>query len=147
MGKTCLGCGKAIGGVIGAYSVKLLYGEVCLTCNKKLNSVPNHNFLTPPQIRDIISGRVQKEDVKVSSSFVHPGDAAPQEQQLSPADEVRRYKGLLDDEIITEEEFHEVKRHLMETPVDVIRQYKELLDSDIITEDEFIAVKRRLMDI
>ncbi|MCL2031830.1 MAG: SHOCT domain-containing protein [Methanomassiliicoccaceae archaeon] len=111
MGKTCLGCGKAMGGMLGAYGVKLLYGEVCLTCNKKLNSIPNHQFLTPTQIKDVISGRVRKEDVRVSSNFVHPGEAT--EKKLSPAEEIRQYKELLDDGIISQEEFDTVKRRIM----------------------------------
>jgi len=111
MGKNCLGCGKALGGIVGAYSVRLLYGEVCLTCNKKLGSIPNNQFLTPTQIKDIIGGRVNKEDVKVSSNFASPGDDVPSKQ--SPAEEIRQYKGLLDDGIITQEEFDAVKKRLL----------------------------------
>jgi len=110
MGKSCLGCGKAMGGIVGAYGVRLLYGEVCLTCNKKLSSIPNNQFLTPTQIKDIISGRVNKEDVKVSSNFVGPGDAP---SKLSAAEEIRQHKELLDDGIITQEEFDAVKKRLL----------------------------------
>jgi len=111
MGKTCIGCGKSTGGVLGAYTVRLLYGEVCLTCNKKLNSIPNHQYLTPTQIKDIISGRVNKEDVKISSNFVTPGDTPS--RQPSPAEEIREYKELLDDGIITQEEFEGVKKRIL----------------------------------
>ncbi|MCL2295637.1 MAG: SHOCT domain-containing protein [Methanomassiliicoccaceae archaeon] len=111
MAKTCLGCGKAMGGMLGAYGVKLLYGEVCLTCNKKLNSIPNHQFMTPTQIKDVIGGRVKKEDVRVSSNFTGPGDAVT--KQASPAEEIRQYKELLDEGIITQEEFDAVKKRLM----------------------------------
>jgi hypothetical protein len=111
MGKTCIGCGKAMGGVIGAYGVKLLYGEVCLTCNKKLNSIPNYQFLTPTQIKDVITGKVKKEDVRISCDFSRPGDAVA--KPPSPAEEIRQYKELLDDGIITREEFEAVKKRLM----------------------------------
>jgi hypothetical protein len=111
MGKKCLGCGKALGGMIGAYSVRLLYGEVCLTCNKKLNVIPNYQYLTPTQMKDIISGTVKKEDVKVSSNFVTPGEHTS--KQPSPAEEIRQYKELLDEGIITQEEFETVKKRLM----------------------------------
>ena len=116
MGKTCLGCGKAMGGLIGAYGVKLLYGEVCLTCNKKLNMIPNHQFLTPTQIKDIISGRVRKEDVKISSNFAHPGDApasAPAAPKQTPVEEIRGYKTMLDEGLISQEEFDVLRKRLL----------------------------------
>ena len=111
MGNKCIGCGKPMGGMLGAYGVRLLYGEVCLTCNKKLNVIPNYQFLTPSQMKDILSGELKKEDVKVSSNFVSPGDAPP--NQSSSADEIRKYKGLLDEGIITQEEFEAVKKRIM----------------------------------
>jgi hypothetical protein len=115
MGKTCLGCGKAMGGLIGAYGVKYLYGEVCLTCNKKLSVIPNSQFMTPTQIKDVISGRVRKEDVKVSSNFSYPGDgaAAPAAAKQSPVDEIRGYKQMLDEGLITEEEYEVLRKRLL----------------------------------
>ena len=110
MGKTCIGCGKTTGGVLGAYTVKLLYGEVCLTCNKKLNTIPNYQFLTPTQIKDVISGNVKKEDIKAPSHFTHPGSAPAQQ---TPVEEIRQYKALLDEGIITQEEFDTVKRRIL----------------------------------
>ena len=110
MGKTCIGCGKAMGGMLGAYGVRLLYGEVCLTCNKKINSIPNHQFMTPNQVKDVISGALKKEDVKVSSNFGEPVSAS---HQKSAAEEIREYKELLDDGIITQEEFDTVKKRLL----------------------------------
>jgi len=112
MGKSCIGCGKAMGGLLGAYGVKILYGEVCLTCNKKLNTIQGYQYLTPTQVRDVISGRVQKHEVRVPSQFVHPSDASPT-KQLSSADEIRKYKALLDDGVISQEEFDAVKKRLM----------------------------------
>jgi len=111
MGSTCLGCGKTIGGVLGAYGKKLLYGEVCLTCYKKLSTIPNNQFLTPTQIKDVISGRVEKEDVKASSVFVDPGESST--KHTSTVEEIREYKELLDEGIITQEEFDAVKKRLM----------------------------------
>jgi len=100
-----------MGGLLGAYGVRLLYGEVCLTCNKSLNVIPNYQYLTPAQMKDIISGKVQKEDVRVSQNLAAPGDALPGQQ--SPFDEIRRYKELLDEGIITQEEFETVKKRLL----------------------------------
>ncbi|MCL1811175.1 MAG: SHOCT domain-containing protein [Methanomassiliicoccaceae archaeon] len=114
MGKSCIGCGKAMGGMLGAYGVKLLYGEVCLTCNKKLSRIPSHEFLTPTQIKDVISGRVQPGDVRVATEFVHPGGGGTQTKQMSPAEEIRQYKELLDEGVITQEEFDTVKKRLMQ---------------------------------
>ena len=113
MGKTCLGCGKPIGGMIGAFSVRLFYGEVCLTCNKKLSSIPNSNFLTPAQITDVISGKASKEDIVASSDFTESSSMTSKKK--SSAEEIREYKGLLDDGIITQEEFETVKKRLMNT--------------------------------
>ncbi|MDR2698795.1 MAG: SHOCT domain-containing protein [Candidatus Methanoplasma sp.] len=101
-----------MGGLLGAYGVKILYGEVCLTCNKKLNTIQGYQYLTPNQIRDVISGRVQKHEIKAPSQFVHPSDA-PSSKQLSPAEEIRKYKELLDDGIISQDEFDTVKRRLL----------------------------------
>jgi len=115
MGKPCLGCGKAMGGLIGAYGVKLLYGEVCLTCNKKLNVIPNHQFMTPTQIKDVISGRVKKEDVKISSNFGF-GESSPAPApaaKQNPVDEVRGYKQMLDEGLITQEEYEVLRKRVL----------------------------------
>ena len=111
MGKTCTGCGKAVGGLVGAFSVKLFYGEVCLTCNKKLSVIPNHQYLSPDQIKDVISGRVRKDEVRPSTQ---PQTFGGSSAQPSPAEEIRKFKGLLDDGIITQEEFEAKKRQLLE---------------------------------
>ena len=120
MASTCIGCGKPIGGVLGAYGVKLFYGEVCLTCNKRLKDITGYQYLTPTQINDIISNRVQKQDVKVESPFFNSqagsGQANmndPGTNTNSPADEIRKYKELLDEGIITQEEFDAVKKRLL----------------------------------
>jgi len=112
MGKTCIGCGKTVGGLIGAYSVKLMYGEVCLTCNKKLNSIPGYQFLTPSQICDVISGRVKPYEVKAPAGFVNPIESSPS-RQPSPPEEIKKYKELLDEGVISQEEFDAVKKRLM----------------------------------
>jgi len=111
MGATCIGCGKATGGVLGAYTVKLFYGEVCLTCKKKLAPIQGYQYLTPTQISDVIGGRVRACDVKPPNNFGGPGEAAP--RQLSPAEEIRQYKELLDDGLITQEEFDAVKKRIL----------------------------------
>jgi hypothetical protein len=116
MASTCIGCGKQIGGVLGAYGVKLFYGEVCLTCNKRLKNIMGYQYLKPEQVSDIISGRVKKEDVKVESPFANSGQANtndPGTNTSSPADEIRKYKELLDEGIITQDEFDAVKKRLL----------------------------------
>jgi hypothetical protein len=100
-----------MGGMFGAYGVRLLYGEVCLTCNKKVNMIPSYQFLTPNQIKDVISGRVNASDVKPPSQFVNPGEAPASHR--SGTEELREYKGLLDDGIITQEEFEALKKRIL----------------------------------
>jgi len=100
-----------MGGVLGAYGVKLFYGDVCLTCNKKLSPIPNSQFLTPTQIKDVISGRVSADEVEVSTTFGGPSDA--HSKHSSTVEEIRQYKELLDEGIITQEEFDSVKKRLM----------------------------------
>lgn len=113
MGKTCLGCGKPMGGIIGAYGVRVLYGEVCLTCNKKLNVIPSYQYLTPSQIKDVISGRVSKADVRAQAHIASSDAGHSKPASLSPAEEIRQYKELYDDGIISHEEFEAVKKRLL----------------------------------
>jgi len=123
MATNCIGCGKPIGGVFGAYSVKLLYGEVCLTCNKKLKVVPSYQYLTPVQIKDIINHKVDPRDVQAPNFFVQPeqlmnpghSSAQPSDAHAkqSAPDEIRKYKQLYDEGIISKEEFEAVKKKLM----------------------------------
>ena len=122
MATNCIGCGKPIGGVFGAYSVKLLYGEVCLTCNKKLKVVPSYQYLTPVQIKDIINHKVDPRDVQAPNFFVQPGQTADPgashqttdaHAKHSAPEEIRKYKQLYDEGIITREEFEAVKKKLM----------------------------------
>ena len=100
-----------MGGLIGAYGVRLLYGEVCLSCNKKLNVIPNYQYLTPTQMKDVMSGKVSMAEVKPQTHLSHPEGPAP--SQTPPAEEIRQYKQLLDEGIISQEEFEAVKRRLM----------------------------------
>jgi hypothetical protein len=116
MASNCIGCGKSTGGVFGAYSVNLLYGEVCLTCNKKLKVIPGHQFLTPDQIVGVISGSLNPGDVS-ALGVAQPGgqndySQAPQREPTA-ADEIRKYKELLDEGIITQSEFDAVKKRLL----------------------------------
>ncbi|MCL2334103.1 MAG: SHOCT domain-containing protein [Candidatus Methanoplasma sp.] len=116
MASKCIGCGKPIGGVLGAYGTKLFYGEVCLSCNKKLKDITGYQYLTPTQVNDIISNRVQKQDVKVESPFFNSGSSGtndPGANKASSADEIRKYKELLDEGIITQEEFDIAKKRLL----------------------------------
>lgn len=101
---------------MGAYSVKLYYGEVCLTCNKGVKDIAGYQYLTPAQIGDIVSNKVRKQDVRVESPFINSAQACAGERgenTSSPADEIRKYKLLLDDGIISQEEFDIVKKRLL----------------------------------
>lgn len=97
-----------------AYGVKVMSGQVCLTCKGKLESIPSYQFLTPTQIRDVIAGRLSHEEAakEVSQKFAgapaQPVAAAP-----SAADEIRQFKSLLDEGIITPEEFEQAKSRIL----------------------------------
>ncbi|MDR1404286.1 MAG: SHOCT domain-containing protein [Candidatus Methanoplasma sp.] len=108
----CLGCGKPLGGFLDAYSTKLMYGEVCLTCKKKLASIQNHQFMTPEQISNVIKGKVQKSDIRISPNFTP--SFAEQAKHSSPAEEIRQCKELLDDGIITQAEFDKMKKRIID---------------------------------
>jgi len=126
MSGKCTGCGKPVGGVLGAYSKKLVYGEVCLTCNKKLSGIAGYQLLQPEQIRDIVHNRVSPQSVSVSQPGAPPvyqaasqPDPYPYPQQSSSKsssatpDEIRKYKQLMDEGFITPEEYEAVKRRLL----------------------------------
>ncbi|MDR1691098.1 MAG: SHOCT domain-containing protein [Candidatus Methanoplasma sp.] len=93
--------------------MKIFYGEVCLTCNKKIDSIPDHQFLTPDQIKDIVSGKVLPSDIKASPRFASPAVESAPRTSASAIDEIRQYKGLLDEGIITQEEFDALKKRLL----------------------------------
>lgn len=75
-----------------------------------------------------------------------------------------KYKELLDQQIITKEEFDEKRKELLfltqnaptnksverkkstdQTKIETIRRYKELLDDGLLTEEEFKKVKEKLL--
>ena len=88
---------------------------------------------------DVISGRVAREEIVIPSSFANPstpqigsGDTARVNtahsetfhaypgsdtfwKQLSPAEHIRQFNGLLEDGIITPEEFEKVKKRIIES--------------------------------
>lgn len=120
MGKTCIGCGKAVGGMFGAFSNKVLYGDICITCTRKLSMIPGYQTLTPGQINSVVRGNVKPSEVMPAISYAHFGEAhakkAPAKEQ-TPIEEVQRWKGLLDEGALSQEEFDAVKRLLLSSRV------------------------------
>ena len=112
MGKTkCLGCGKSLGGVLDGFRSRIMAGDVCLSCKKKIETVPNYQYLSQDQIKDLVNGVIRPDEAVVSmsspvmSASVAPVDTVPEQ--------IRQYKELCDDGIITMEEFEEKKRQLL----------------------------------
>ena len=70
-----------------------------------------------------------------------------------PLDKLVKIKGLLDQDVITQDEFASKKGELLaeicerfeEDPVDKLVKIKGLLDQDVITQDEFVSKKRKLL--
>lgn len=92
-------------------------GSVCLTCKSKLERTPNYQFLEADQLKDLISGKLTSEEAAISvqrmllNSSTTTQAAAPQAK--SPADEIREFKQLLDEGLITEEEYEQVKAKIL----------------------------------
>ena len=66
--------------------------------------------------------------------------------------ELARYKELLEDGILTEEEFVELKQKALagqdakEAPaMDDLKKWKKMLDQQIISEDEFASIKKNIL--
>lgn len=156
MGKTrCIGCNKSLGGVLDGFGTRLMAGDVCLTCKKKIKVIPGYQLLSAQQIRDIVEGKMLPTDpgavpmppqqqyantyseprayitpsydpVQSVPTQTMPPQGAPMQQPSSPtmiplmvpaaasiADELREYKALLDDGTLSEDEFKEIKRRLL----------------------------------
>lgn len=63
--------------------------------------------------------------------------------RIITADEIKKYKELLDEDIITQIEYDVKKKQLLN--LDEIKKYKELLDNDIITQEEYEAKKKTII--
>ena len=103
MGKTsCMGCGKSLGGVFDGFGVKLMYGQICLSCKSKVQGVPGYQALTSEQMRAAARGE-----------YIIP-QATAQVRPPAPDEELRKYKQLLDEGIIDEEEFAVLKKRILD---------------------------------
>lgn len=114
----CLGCGKSLGGLLDGYGIKVMSGQVCLSCKNKLEPIPNYQFLSPPQIKDFLVGRLTTEEAAaaIQQKFANMSpSAAPASNQpaLSAAEEIRQFKELYDEGIITKEEFDQAKSRIL----------------------------------
>lgn len=63
--------------------------------------------------------------------------------KLIVSDEIKKYKELLDEDIITQIEYDVKKKQLLN--LDEIKKYKELLDDDIITQEEYDIKKKTII--
>ncbi len=110
----CLGCGKSQGGFLDGFGVKVMSGSICLTCKSKLEKIPSYQFLEANQIRDYMAGNMTPEEAALSVQKKFSGTVNPAvTKQTTSADEIREYKALLDDGIITQEEFDLAKSKIL----------------------------------
>lgn len=114
----CLGCGKSLGGLLDGYGIKVMSGQVCLTCKNKLEPIPNYQFLSPVQIKEFMAGRLTNEEAAaaIQQKFsAMSSNSAPTSSQpsLSAAEEIRQFKELYDEGILTKEEFDQAKSRIL----------------------------------
>lgn len=109
MGKTkCLGCGKSLGGVLDGFGSNVLYGQVCLSCKKKVQNMPNYQAFTADQMRAAVNG-----EAVFTAPAQAPVNYMVQAQTPAPDEELRKYKQLLDEGLITSEEFEVLKKRVL----------------------------------
>lgn len=109
MGKTkCLGCGKSLGGVFDGFGTRVIYGQLCLTCNKTLQGIPNYQSLTPDQMKAYIEKGTIPEAAAAKPAVSSAGSSLS-----SVSDEIRSAKQMLDEGLITQEEFDLLKKRLL----------------------------------
>lgn len=109
----CIGCGKTVGGLLGGFNVKIMSGQMCLTCKGKVSAIPSYHLLSAEQIRDVIAGKLAPIDAETAVQQRFPGNSPTVKQEVSSstssADEIRKLKELYDEGIITSEEFQQAK--------------------------------------
>lgn len=114
MGKTkCLGCGKSLGGVFDGFGVRVIYGQICLSCKKIVENIPNYQIMAPDQMRAAVA-----DPVAALSAAVKPAAQTPnytvQAQPVPRDEELRQYKRMLDEGLISEEEFIALKKRVLD---------------------------------
>ena len=63
---------------------------------------------------------------------------------MNAIDSIKQFKSLLDEGVITQEDYEAKKKELLTNgkdkgdPIDLLKAYKELLDSDLINKSIFI---------
>ena len=84
--------------------------------------------------------------------FVKNGTPCECGATTATLDELSRYKEMLQDKILTEEEFNDLKQKTLENAqckeisIDDLKKWKKLLDQQIITEAEFKKIKEDLFN-
>jgi hypothetical protein len=106
----CMGCNKPIGGLVGAFGVKLMSGQVCLTCRDKLEKMPNYQLISPEQAKAVIKKETTMQDVAEEIQRKYNGGSS---KSVPPAEEIRQFKALLDEGLITEDEYEHAKNRIL----------------------------------
>lgn len=99
MAKICVKCGKPIPFMEG---VRHAEGMYCRQCD--IDAFVKQNCSA-----DAFIERSRRE----SASVTEGRKASAEQQQPSPVEEIRKYKALLDDGIISQEEFESKKKQLL----------------------------------
>lgn len=90
--------------------------------------------------------------VKRPATIPTPQTAAPEAKPTTssdPVEKIKKAKGLLDIDAITQEEFDMIRNKYVEAdadPVEKIKKAKGLLDSGVITQEEFNSIKAKYLD-
>jgi hypothetical protein len=92
------------------------------------------------------------EPPQVKRPATIPAPAAPEAKPTTdsdPVEKIKKAKGLLDIDAITQEEFDAIRNKYVEAdadPVEKIKKAKGLLDSGVITQEEFNTIKAKYLD-
>jgi len=106
-----MSCNKPLGGLLGAFSEKLMTGEVCLSCRDKLKVMPNYQLISPEQAKAIKNKQMTMIEVAEQIQRKYGGSTA---NTTSPIEEIRQFKALLDEGLITEDEYEHAKNRILD---------------------------------
>lgn len=125
-------------------------GEICLSCKKKLQMIPNYQYLTAQQINDVINGNATPQEVSTvmtpMASYA-PNTYVPIQAPSSQGDYVCSSSGLSASPSVQTSQSSGSFVPNASSVIDELKQYKELLDQDIINDEEFAQIKKRLLNL
>lgn len=113
------GVGAVVGGVTGGKKTKSIVNSlrIKITLNSMSDPVTYINLITTPTKTSSFVYKsieeIAQQILSVFSVILQEKDAGTESQANSSADEIRKYKELLDDGIITQEEFDVKKKQLL----------------------------------